>query len=285
MIEEQPKAEDVERLIAQAHGLSSVGDDDWDEDERWEAVSALRRHPLPAVFEAAVRWCRSEQAFERELGADVLGQLGERPFLYAGPSRELLWSMVGDEDPNVLQSVIVALGHLDDLSGSDALRAASRHPDLDVRHAVAWALGPSSDIPEAEALTVQEILIELAGDPEDEVRSWAVFGLGLREEWDTPRLRDCLREATGDRHDETRGEALLGLALRGDESVLEPLERELGSGCVGTLALEAAERLAHPRLLPLLLAIQEWWGTPAEPIESAIAATRAAVGRAGSTES
>jgi hypothetical protein len=62
-----------------------------------------------------------------------------------------------------------------------------------------------------------------------------------------------------DSYDDARGEALVGLARRKDERVIEPLIKELTSENVGLLALEAAEDVASPRLLPSLLLLKEAW--------------------------
>ena len=63
-----------------------------------------------------------------------------------------------------------------------------------------------------------------------------------------------------DDHDETRGEALLGLARRGDYSVLPALLKELASGCVGNLRVEAARDLGAPKLLSAFRALDQLVG-------------------------
>jgi len=59
---------------------------------------------------------------------------------------------------------------------------------------------------------------------------------------------------------------------RGDEGVLVPLLHELSGGEVGRLAVEAAEHLASPRLLPALRRLAEWWEVDAGLLERAVAA-------------
>lgn len=49
----------------------------YDDDEPWAAVLALRRDGSRAVFEKAAAWCKSENPLQRARGADVLAQLGK----------------------------------------------------------------------------------------------------------------------------------------------------------------------------------------------------------------
>src|SRR4029077_14951716 len=104
----------------------------------------------------------------------------------------------------------------------------------DVRYGVVFALMGHED---RQAL---ETLAELTRDPEAHVRDWATFALGSQAEADTPELREALVSRLADEDDDTRGEALVGLARRGDWRVLTALRRELESGSVGSLAVEAA---------------------------------------------
>lgn len=97
-------------------------------------------------------------------------------------------------------------------------------------------------------------LIELSADADEDVRNWATFGLGSMDSVDTPLLREALVRRLNDTNAEIRGEALVGLAQRKDPRVVEPLRRELAVEDVGLLAVEAAESLGDPSLLPLLQA-------------------------------
>ena len=49
---------------------------DHEDHARWQAVEALHYRGTREVLEAAQELCGSRQADERELGADILGQLG-----------------------------------------------------------------------------------------------------------------------------------------------------------------------------------------------------------------
>ena|SRR5438270_8722120 len=94
---------------------------------------------------------------------------------------------------------------------------------------------------------------------DEDVRNWATFGLGSQADIDTAEIRAALLERVTDSHNETRGEALVGLARRKDPRALEPIIQELRSEHIGILALEAAETLGDPRLLPALLRLEHDW--------------------------
>ncbi len=256
----------TDELLAAAPDHARAGDSEL----YWNHVAALHWRPEPEVFQSALRWCRSAVADERQLGADVLGQLGagKPTYPFAGESRRPLWELVNDPANDVVQAAIVALGHLGVSDGASRLVAAASSPDSDVRQAVAYALGGSEE-PVAVAL-----LIELTSDTDTEVRSWATFGLGSLGEADSPALREALLSRLQDADDETRGEALLGLAVRGDERVLEPLVAELQSECVGTLSVEAAKELADPCLVPALTALLDWWDVDVDLLNDALEACK-----------
>ena len=82
---------------------------------------------------------------------------------------------------------------------------------------------------------------------------------------DTPEIRAALSARVIDEDMVTRGEALRGLALRHDERALEPLIAELDVMCAkdadnrlgDDTLLEAAFYLGNPRLLPVLLHMQD----------------------------
>jgi HEAT repeat protein len=91
-------------------------------------------------------------------------------------------------------------------------------------------------------------------------------------ERDTPAIREALLRRLEDSDDDARGEALVGLASRQDNRVMEPLKRELSGEFVGSLAIEAAEEISDPRLLPLLQELRSWWDVNPDLLERAIVA-------------
>ncbi len=240
MSDHELEQQSVSELIATA----LVGDED---DERaWSAVWELRRRGTDEVFEAASALLGSVIPKERWRGADILAQLGvttpggPRPSvaLRTRCADQLLRLLEVEADPGVLNSIGVALGHLDDPRAPEALIPLVNHKDPEVREAVVIGL-----LGHAQPTAV-EGLIRLSSDPADEVRIWATFGLGEQiEEVDTPELREALVERLTDPVAEVRGEALRGLVLRKDARARDALFEELAASTVNILAVEAAGAL------------------------------------------
>ncbi len=222
-----------------------------DEDAAWEAVTVLHHKGSRKVLEAAKRLCASESADERQLGANILGQLGTPERVFADECFEILAATLTKEtEPTVLECIGVAFGHLKDPRAIELLLPLKRHGNADVRFGVVLGL-TGHDRPDAI-----EALIELSRDSEEMVRDWATFALGTMISADTAEIREALFARLSDPHDETRGEALVGLALRKDDKVIEPLISELSSGNAGRLTLEAAEAIRDPRLYPALVELK-----------------------------
>jgi len=218
-------------------------------DDRWAVVSELHRRGSSAVYEAATAWCVSQQPLLRSLGADVLGQLGcSEGHPFAEPSTQTLMDLLKDPDPNVVDSAVVALGHLE-TGDLHTICALVSHASSEVRHAVAFCLGGRDD-----DLAIQT-LERLSRDVDPDVRNWATFGLGTLSKADTPALRDALVERLVDDDADVRGEAMRGLALRRDlraaRAILDELQRPDGSD----LAIEAASKMPRKEFVPLLEAL------------------------------
>lgn len=220
-------------------------------DERDKVVSILHWRGTLDVLEAARELCESAAPAERELGADILGQLGVPQRTFPNECFHLLAHTLDRESlSGVLESIAFAFGYLRDARSIEYLLRLKNHARSEVRFAVAWAL-PHED---ERAITG---LIELSADPDEDVRDWATFGLGTQIETDTSAIRDALAARLVDPHNDTRAEALVGLAKRRDEQALHPLMAELARRQFGWLAVEAAAELADPRLYPLLVRIRD----------------------------
>jgi len=128
-----------------------------------------------------------------------------------------------DEDAAVVHSASWALAHLKTGVGIAALIRIKRHPDPNVRHAVAYGLG---GCPADEA---QQTLIELMEDPDDEVRNWAAFALGCLSDADSAEIRQALRKRLDDPFGEARDEGIWGLARRRDAVALSIILERLES--------------------------------------------------------
>ncbi|MEN6520498.1 MAG: HEAT repeat domain-containing protein [Armatimonadota bacterium] len=223
------------------------------EDAYWDSVRVLWMHGDNEVFEEAKRLCSSEKAPERQLGVDILGQLGVPERKFAGESVRIITEMLRkqgllrkEQDPNVLYSIGIALGHLGDPKAVKPLAGMSEHPCAAVRYGVAFGLCGHKN-----KLAVK-VLIELSSDPYAFVRNWATSGLARQIDLDTPAIREALVQRVDDEDDDTRAEALIGLAARKDERVIEPLILKLGRADVSESVIEAAEKMANPRLHPAL---------------------------------
>jgi len=225
-----------------------------DDDAAWEPVTVLHVRANEEVFEAAVRLCNSDVAKERRLGAGILGQLGQPIRAFPSESFDCLAKMLAAEtDPEVIQSIAEAFGHLEDPRCIALLTPFKSHPTPVVRLGVVHGLS-GQDHPAAI-----EALIELSADEDGETRSWATFSLATFTEVDTSDIREALVVRLSDPREDARGEALVGLARRKDPRVLDVLLKELTSKNVGMEAIEAAEELCDPRLIPALVDLKNWW--------------------------
>lgn len=246
----------IDDLFARA--LIGLDEDDYAPmDHPTGRVAILRLHRIASreVLDAAREQCSDADPLRRRIGADVLAQLGHsRPGFkpvfveerVAGLMSLLDAERDGPDDPQVLSAACVAFGHLHAARAIPTLLALRLHPQADVRHGVAFALG-SYDVLEAI-----EGLIALSADPVDHVRDWATFGLGQQIKTDTPAIRAALRARLDDPYIDARNEAIEGLATRGDPSVISILMRELSSGNVSSPLLDAATALASPNLCDAL---------------------------------
>jgi HEAT repeat protein len=116
-----------------------------------------------------------------------------------------------------------ALSHLGSETAISALIEIKKHPDPDVRWAVANGLNATT---RADAIAT---IIELMDDSDDNVRDWATFALGTQCDLDTPEIREALRKRLADGYEDARDEAIWGLAQRKDEYAIRELLRRLTS--------------------------------------------------------
>jgi HEAT repeat protein len=210
---------------------------DYDDESAWNAVRSLRQRSTEEVFQLAVAYCRSDSPKRRARALDGLAQLGagkqlsERP--HFSESVAIALAHLHDEDPLVVYSAVWALAHLNDSRAVAALIEMRKHPDPDIRHAVACGMA-NSDRPEAIST-----LIELMEDENDEVRNWSTFQPAHSYVEDGPErpgsltsseIRDAFRRRLNDSFAEVREEAIWGLALRknpmGLKLLLERLDCE-----------------------------------------------------------
>lgn len=218
---------------------------DYEDESAWEAVNALRRLGSREVFEQAARWCKAANPAERARGVDILAQLGKTADHRSNTFPEdsyvaVCQTLELENEVQPLSSAIHALGHLDNPEAIPLITPYQNHPIAEVRFAVACALGSFANDPAAV-----RGLLALTRDSDDDVRDWAVFGLGNLGDADSSEIRDAFLARLRDSNEEVREEAMVGLAKRKDERVLPVLLRALnqpepGDPEVTTLTIEAA---------------------------------------------
>lgn len=182
------------------------------------------------IFERAAARCSSEDPIKRGRGADILCQLRRAPLtsdersndsqcLFREESYSLITKMLETErDLHVLESAVSALGHLYNEAGIPLILSYRDHADTAIRFAVTCALGNfPNDLRSVDGL------LKLTSDPDADVRDWAVFGLGVQGDVDTPKIREALLRALDDENRDVREEAAVGLGKRRDQRLIPAL--------------------------------------------------------------
>jgi HEAT repeat protein len=227
----------------------------YDDDLPWDAVRTLQTTGSREVFERAADWCRSEESLKRARGLDILAQLGKTVEHPKNNFLEECFSVVSraverEKDPLPLRSAVHALGHIGNALAVPLLIEHRFHPSVEVRFAVAFALGNFADDERSVCA-----LLALMRDVDEDVRDWATFGLGVQGKLDSQEIRDGLADRLTDTDRDVRGEALCGLAKRHDTRALRALIAELNQAEPSDMAFEAAEAfldctLEEPRRSP-----------------------------------
>ena len=175
---------------------------DYEAEDAWEAIAALHSNGSREIFECAAAWCVSSDPLRRARAAAILCQLRralpdelktQHPWptpewMFRDESYSLMVKMLETEqDPIAFGSAIHALGHLQNPAAIPLILIYQNYPDESVRFAVACALGCFPDDPQSV-----RGLLNLTSDADGEVRDWAVFGLGVQGDADSPEIRDAL---------------------------------------------------------------------------------------------
>lgn len=143
-----------------------------------------------------------------------------------------------EQDPVVLDSAISALGHLHNAKAVPLILSYQDHPDESVRFAVAFALGQFSNDPQSV-----DGLLKLTSDVDADVRDWAVFGLGVLGDTDSPEIRTALLQCLDDANEDVREEAAVGLGKRRDQRLIPKLRTMLDERELKVRVAEAAAAL------------------------------------------
>jgi HEAT repeat protein len=231
----QAATESIDELFRQT--LVGDYDDEDDEGGPWEAVSKLQAIASREVFDHAASWAKNNKPAKRRRGIDILAQLGktdESPAVaFADEAYAVVTSVLEDElDLEVLDSCLVALGHLGNVAAVPLILEHRKNSDADVRFAVAFALSCFADEPKAV-----EALLVMMEDPDDDIRDWATFGIGVKSNADSEAIREALVARLEDDNQDTREEAVAGLGKRKDLRALPSLidllhEEEVSFGVV-----------------------------------------------------
>jgi hypothetical protein len=235
-------SEKSQKLFAQ----TLVGD--YEGEEAWAAVNALRSDGSREIFEYAADWCHADDALKRARAAAVLCQLrrahGPDPpygpeWMFRDESFGVITRMLENEGhPMVLDSAISALGHLANPKALPYILRYQNHPNQDLRFAVAFALGCFPNDP--HSITG---LLKLTTDSSSDVRDWAVFGLGVQGDADSPEIRESLFRCLSDPDEDVREEAAVGLGKRHDQRLLPRLRTMLDEPELKVRVADAATAL------------------------------------------
>jgi HEAT repeat protein len=159
--------------------------------------------------------------------------------MFRNESYSLVTKMLENEqDPVVLDSAISALGHLDKAIAIPLILRYQDHPDPNVRFAVTFALACFPN----DAQSIRGLL-KLTSDPDADVRDWAVFGLGVQGDADSPEIREAFLRCLDDANEDVREEAAVGLGKRQDQRLIPKLRTMLDEPELKARVAEAATAL------------------------------------------
>jgi hypothetical protein len=241
-------SDDIEGLVGAAVVAWSAATDDVGYERVTDVLLAARELDPDALVRCALKMLSSAAAADRAVGCDAAGLVGEvREDWQEAVATAVLGLADGENDTDVLWSLVGALMRCPDVRAVPVLCHLATHADVDVRFGVAHALPfVMDDDLSGEAV---ETLLMMASDADDEVREWAIFGVGSMGHLDSRAIRRALRAGLDDPCEAVRVEAIHGLARRRDMTVL-PLVAALLSGDSALLqTFTAAEYLGHPDLV------------------------------------
>ena len=243
--EKWEKDETPSREVVEAHRAER------EQGDASTSLSLVSYRGTQVELDLGLEYARSEDPTDREVGPDVLAQLGWQDQTFLEESVSALILLLQDDTNGVIAAAAIGLGHRNHLKAIPHLVALADNQDEEIRYAVVHGLLTLDD-PNAIAC-----LIQLSQDTDSDVRDWALFGLGTQIQRDTPEIREALFQGLSDSDDNARAEAQAGLAFRNDERVVEALIKEFEREWIGKLSFEAAAFIADPRLRPSLLNIHD----------------------------
>ena len=206
--------------------------DDGD-DARFELVAELDRLGEPEPVTWALKGLQSPVAWHRTAAAWVLGEHGfNENYPYRRTAAAALTAAARAEaDDDARATMVRSLSRAGSADDATAVVAFGRDPSADVRFEVAAGI-PGVFDGEEIAPAVVDMLIELTGDDDSDVRDWATFSLGTQSDLDSTAIRAALAARLDDSGDggpddglAIREEALIGLARRQGPASVRPAGR------------------------------------------------------------
>jgi len=125
-------------------------------------------------FKISVKMLSSSQAYQREIGAYILGQLGTPKMPFVKESLPLLYKLFEDNDEEVVVVSISSVAHLwsyTDSSDNESINKIiefTKHKNPEIRISAVMALASSK-----YTKKVRETIYKLLNDEDEEVREWA----------------------------------------------------------------------------------------------------------------
>lgn len=228
----------------------------------WDIVHTIAKRGTENDLEQVKKLVTSDDSNARVLSADILGRFNwqEKQTYYEYQLTTLI-HLLDDENIDVIGSSACAISHLtlgtDDFRAVEKLVSLSTHSYPFIREGVVAGLSGLED------MRAINTLIKLMDDDEDYIRDWATFGIGSQIETDTPEIRQALLAKLNHADVDERGEAMVGLAERlsknNDDSQLEQVINAIRKDLTEAdtcYSVNASRILAHPSLLPDLLAVK-----------------------------
>lgn len=194
-----------------------------DSDGYWAAVAAVQKRDPEEVWRALQPLTSSPQAELRGLVPDVLRFLGGETQPLLEDSVVLLRQMLAAErSPTVLAAIGTAFVDLRHPAVVELLLPLTHHESPQVRSGALHGLLQALE-------SVVPRLVELAADPDAEIRNWVFFALGCLAEMPAhvEAVREALARGVHEPHEEARAEAVLGLARCHDPRAIEPTRAAL----------------------------------------------------------
>lgn len=216
----------------------------------WDNVRELHRRGEEETFRSCYQLVKTGSDREKEIGLDILAQLGLAAKPYLKQSLPLYFELLNSAvSTDVLIAVLHALCFNNDtlnVAQLTAIASFRSHADKYVRFGVVHAL---SGVGKKVAV---DAMVELTEDKFTPVRSWATFGIATQIEKKSKQITAALWKRVRDKDEETKFEAIVGLAVRQEEGIKDVLIEELQTESIGALLFEAIGAYGDTDFLPAL---------------------------------